>query len=109
MSAGSPESNSVTDASARDFKRRLDQEGPELVRLLSQARSRLAICSRGLSEHIEELGQRIAFVRTKVDRFPRARGEDRRAVAAELEQGWHALTRCAERVRQALDDEVESA
>ncbi len=102
-------SDPPVDARVVDVRQRLTEEGPEFIRLLSRARSRLAARSRGLSEQIEELGQRIAFVRTKVDRLPRATGEDRRAVATELEQGWQALTRCAERVRQALDGDAEGA
>lgn len=93
-----------TETLRREARSRLNEEAPEVVRLLTRARRQLASQSRGLSEQIEALVQHLAHVRTKVDRLQAARGEDLRALERELDEGWDRLERCATRVRSALEE-----
>ncbi len=74
-----------------------------MIRLLSKARSHLAMQSRGLSEQIEALVHHLSCVRTKVDRIQAARGEDLEALESELAEGWTALEGCAARIQDKLE------
>ncbi len=88
-------------------RERLADHGPELLRLLTRARSRVAVQSRGLSEQVEQLGQNLARVRTKVERLATARGDDLRIVDLELEDAWGALMASASRIRAVLEPPEE--
>jgi hypothetical protein len=93
----------------RRARLRLMKEVPEIVSLLTQARSRLAVSSRGLSELIEALAQHLACVRTKVSRVQAAPEHDMDALLIELEREWSALDVCAARIQASLSNDPMSA
>ena len=86
----------------RRARARLAREGPELARLLSRARRHMASSTHGLSEQVEQLGQRLASVRTKADRLLGARGDDLALLVEEIEEAWRGVERCASRIRTGL-------